>query len=375
MKQKKCIVGILLLGAVCAQANNYEVTSPDGRLAVKVEYVDGKQCIINKKGWQISKSVTLFILCFNPFFPRIGYLLELLVFEDQSICICMIDGNWLLSANLFCKNLLTQIVQDVILDSALYRTGTKLWVVTYLGKITDGGWSPAEIEALRLQHLLYSLHLKFYNLGNLLLGQRLEGNDIINTVQELRTEGLAQHLTACVGSHDDDGVLEVDYTTLVVGQPTIVQYLQQSIEYIRMRLLYLIEENHTVWFAAYSLGQLATFIVTNIPWRRTDQTGYAKLLLIFTHINSGHHRLVIEQILSQRLGKFRLTYTGSTEEDEAGDRTLRILQTGTAAANGITYCGDSLVLSDDSLVEFFFQTPHHPLCQIHERRTGYRTEQ
>ena len=26
------------------------------------------------------------------------------------------------------------------------------------------------------QHLLYSLHLKFYNLGNLLLGQRLEGN-------------------------------------------------------------------------------------------------------------------------------------------------------------------------------------------------------
>ena len=110
MKQKFCIAGILLLGDVCAQANNYEVTSPDGRLAVKVECVDGKQCIINKKGWQISESVTLFILCFNPFFLRIGYLLELLVFEDQSICICMIDGNWLLSANLFCKNLLTQVV-------------------------------------------------------------------------------------------------------------------------------------------------------------------------------------------------------------------------------------------------------------------------
>lgn len=110
MKQKFCIAGILLLGAVCAQANNYEVTSPDGRLAGKVECVDGKQCIINKKGWQISESVTLFILCFNPFFPRIGYLLELLVFEDQSICICIIDGNWLLSANLFCKNLLTQVV-------------------------------------------------------------------------------------------------------------------------------------------------------------------------------------------------------------------------------------------------------------------------
>ena len=42
MKQKFCVTGILLLGAVCAQANNYEVTSPDGRLAVKVECVVGK---------------------------------------------------------------------------------------------------------------------------------------------------------------------------------------------------------------------------------------------------------------------------------------------------------------------------------------------
>lgn len=49
MKQKNCIADILLLGAVCVQANNYEVTSPDGRLAVKVERVDGKQCIVNKK--------------------------------------------------------------------------------------------------------------------------------------------------------------------------------------------------------------------------------------------------------------------------------------------------------------------------------------
>ena len=46
MKQKKCIASILLLGVVCAQANNYEVTSPDGRLAVKVECVDGKAKVV-----------------------------------------------------------------------------------------------------------------------------------------------------------------------------------------------------------------------------------------------------------------------------------------------------------------------------------------
>ena len=81
MKQKKCIAGILLLGAVCAQANNYEVTSPDGRLAVKVECVDGKHCIINKKGWQISNlSPSLFyvsirffrglVICWNYWFLK-----------------------------------------------------------------------------------------------------------------------------------------------------------------------------------------------------------------------------------------------------------------------------------------------------------------
>ena len=58
MKQKNCIADILLLGAVCVQANNYEVTSPDGRLAVKVECVDGKRCMINKKERVCHKSVT-----------------------------------------------------------------------------------------------------------------------------------------------------------------------------------------------------------------------------------------------------------------------------------------------------------------------------
>lgn len=42
MKQKKILSGILLLSAICAQANNYTVTSPDGRLAVNVECKEGK---------------------------------------------------------------------------------------------------------------------------------------------------------------------------------------------------------------------------------------------------------------------------------------------------------------------------------------------
>ena len=60
MKQKFCIASILLLGTVCVQANNYEVTSPDGRLAVKVECVDGKAFYsVELNGKQMLKPSTL----------------------------------------------------------------------------------------------------------------------------------------------------------------------------------------------------------------------------------------------------------------------------------------------------------------------------
>ena len=69
-------------------------------------------------------------------------------------------------------------------------------------------------------------------------------------------------------------------------------------------------------------------IVTHISRRRTDQTSRAEFLLILTHVDTGHHILIIEQILGQRLGQLRLTHTGSTEEDERTDRSFRVLQAG-----------------------------------------------
>ena len=138
-----------------------------------------------------------------------------------------------------------------------------------------------------------------------------------------------------------------------------------------MSLLNLIKENHAVWLAANSLGQLTTFIVSYIPRRRSDKTGDAELFLILTHIYSGHHRLIVEEIFCKRLGKFGLTYTGGAEEDEAGDRTLRVLQTGTAAANGIAYGCDSLVLADDSLVELLLQMEQFLALTLHHTAYWY----
>ena len=54
MKQKSILSGILLLSAICAQANNYTVTSPDGKLAVNVECKEGKAFYtVNYEGKQM----------------------------------------------------------------------------------------------------------------------------------------------------------------------------------------------------------------------------------------------------------------------------------------------------------------------------------
>ena len=90
----------------------------------------------------------------------------------------------------------------------------------------------------------------------------------------------------------------------------VIQHLKQNIEYIRMCLLYLIEQDNGVRFSAHCLCQLTAFIVSDISWRRSDQTGHRMLLHVLTHIDTDHVVLIIEQALCQSLGKLCLTNTG-----------------------------------------------------------------
>src|SRR6266481_7891817 len=49
-----------------------------------------------------------------------------------------------------------------------------------------------------------------------------------------------------VGGEDDDGVAEVDRAALAVGQPSVVEDLQQHVEDVAVRLLDLVEQHHRV---------------------------------------------------------------------------------------------------------------------------------
>ena len=48
-------------------------------------------------------------------------------------------------------------------------------------------------------------------------------------------------MRADITGHDDDSVLEINRAPLTVGQPAIIEHLQENIEYIRMRFLNLIK--------------------------------------------------------------------------------------------------------------------------------------
>ena len=69
---------------------------------------------------------------------------------------------------------------------------------------------------------------------------------IINAVQQIAG--------ADVGCHDQDGVLKVHRPPLGIGNPPIIQHLEQYVEYVRMSLFYLIEQDHGIWLPADRLG-------------------------------------------------------------------------------------------------------------------------
>ncbi len=79
------------------------------------------------------------------------------------------------------------------------------------------------------------------------------------------------------------------------------------------------------------------------------------LLLILAHIDTGHHVLVVKQILGKSLGKLGLTHTGGAEEDKRADRTARVVKACTAAAHGIGNGSDGLFLAYHAAVELGFK--------------------
>ena len=132
--------------------------------------------------------------------------------------------------------------------------------------------------------------------------------------------------SAQVGGHDDDGVLEVHRPALGVGQPSVLQDLEQGVEDVRVSLLDLVEQDHGERLAAHLLGQLAALLLSDVPGRRTEQPGHRVLVHVLAHVQLDQRVLIAEQEVRERPGQLRLADPGRAGEEERAPGPLRVLQ-------------------------------------------------
>ena len=87
-------------------------------------------------------------------------------------------------------------------------------------------------------------------------------------------------LSACIGSHDDTGILKIYSSSVSIRNMAFIQYLKEYIKDVVVCLLNLIKQNHTVRMSSHLLRKLPALIVADIAGRRSDDLRHT----VFLHI-------------------------------------------------------------------------------------------
>ncbi len=210
------------------------------------------------------------------------------------------------------------------------------------------------------------LQLQSHNSTDLLLSQPFKDYDLIQPIDELRlegtvddlihhahsflvTRGIQELLAAQIAGHDDHCVGKVDDPALAIGQSAVVEQLQEDVEYIRMRLLNLVEEDDRIRTPPDHLGQLSALVVSYIPRGSTDEAAYGEFLHVLAHVDAGQSLLIIKEQLGKHLGKQGLSNTRRTGEQECSQRLVLIGDARLIASDGVADCFDGLLLADHLL--------------------------
>ena len=241
-----------------------------------------------------------------------------------------------------------------------------------MGQVIHQGIIKGEVDSLLLQGFSKLTQHDSGNALEVLLSEPVEVDNLVHPVDKLRAqealEGLhgtvlvlfVQGVTeanspllpvaASVGGHDDNGVLKVHSAAVGIGDPAVVQNLQQHVEHVGMGLFDLVEENHRIGFAADFLGELARLVIAHIAGRRTDEPRHRVFLHKLGHIQPDQRIRRVEQFLGQLLDQLGLAHAGGAHEDE-GHRLVFGRDTHPVAADGGSYRIDGLILADDALAQ------------------------
>ena len=122
-----------------------------------------------------------------------------------------------------------------------------------------------------------------------------------------------------------------------------------------MGLLDFVEEHDGIRLTTDRFGELATFVVTHVTRRRTDEAGDRELLHVLGHIDLNDRLLFAEHTFGQRAGEERLADAGGAEEEEGADRATGVLEVGTRPTEGTSDDFAGALLADDGRLQVLLE--------------------
>merc|ERR1711916_326877 len=109
-----------------------------------------------------------------------------------------------------------------------------------------------------------------------------------------------------VGGEAGEGVGKIDRSPLPVGQPPVVEDLEEDVEDVWVGLFHLVKEDHRVPSPPDGLGQDSALVVADIPGGGTDEPCHRVLFSILGAVDADDVRLVLEKEPGQSLAELGL---------------------------------------------------------------------
>ena len=314
--------------------------------------------------------------------------------------ICSLGNNLITAVEFSCQEQITQRILHQLTQSAAQRTRTILAVTAFLQQQLSCRSSQLNAEAVACQTLVQLTQHIVGNQFQLLSAKRIEHQNLIHTIQKLRTEhvldfskhllltilalacfvtgkaqrsGIGQLLCAGVARHNQHGITEVYRASLSIGQTAILHNLQQQVKHIGMRFFDFVQQYYAVRLTTYRIRQLSALVIAYIARRCAYQTCCGVLFHVFRHIEAQHSTFIAKQLLCQRLRQLSFAYTRRTEEQEGADRSVFILKACAGTAHRSAYRAHSLILTDNTLMQTLLQlqqTAAFCFGQTCQRNTG-----
>ena len=119
-----------------------------------------------------------------------------------------------------------------------------------------------------------------------------------------------------VGCHHHHGIAEIHGAALAIGQPAILQHLQQDVEHVRVSFLHLVQQQQGIGPAAHRLGQVTALLVADVARGRPDHACHGVFLHELGHVDAHHGILAVEEKIRQGLAQLGLADTGGPEKQE-----------------------------------------------------------